>query len=872
MTLGQLYFQPQGGAALTGSKTTGNATYVSPVLTLQSGTFKAQNTDQLLVVIDDGSIAAADASVQQLHTDITAETSSQATASNQATEITSLGTLHSDLTGIAGLIPAQVNGTQPVTLMALNYPSSTVNSSVSQLLSNASFTGTVEDIRSLQAAQIEVTCDQPYTVTVYQYIDLAGTRVSSTDVFTRAAGQPLNENVTLPGNYFNIVVQNTGASTTTTLNINTTFGIMDTIPRTLSNLGNFKTAISEVGGVTVPASGIPVNAMTVAPSVLTSATATLFTTTGTATYKITPGGVYSFCASIHSATLGTTANNLTSCTTALGSRVVAYTGAAPTVGQLIGGANIVPGSYVTAVNAGTNFSISIPANAAGSLTLTVTAGYFSATMLSSSDGITYLPITTANPKTFARAATATGTAVAPGLWTYQSSPTDNYLRWSLNTIGVSGAAGNLTGNPTIRLNIDAFSRDGVYVNLPYVNYIAATAATYPTGIPTIMPIDRSFISAINLDVNALAGTAITFTPQQSNDDTGILASGVDVITTHLGQNTAGVTISAAGNYKILPDSRYFYCYASAGTAITSETISGCTGMLGQTAAIQNVSVTTNNVPVNLSQLAGSTPNTATLNGSTNKSVGVAMGTCVANTDAWPTSFAGAGRVNGPMVASAMGGGVSISADINLTVTTLGTATALVFILQESYDSGNTWNDIYSTAPITTSQHIRVPAIPIAGRRRWNMHSVGGTSTTVSAYITAQELPVVYPKTMQFIDIYNATNPTSSLINGVSVPTTLVSTSLNSYSANAIVEGCKTLTISGIFTGGTPTTAPVYTLQVSQDATNWISTACTMSPTAAGTFGATITNMCWRYARLIVTTASAGGTPYGVTYTAINGSL
>ena len=133
----------------------------------------------------------------------------------------------------------------PVQQSALYYPSSTANSTTAQLASGASFTGTVETILSLQAAQIEVISDQPYTISIYQYIDAAGLQLSGTVTFSRAAGVPLLENVTLPGNYFNLKVTNTGFNTTTTFKVDCTFGIMATGPYANTNLGNYPVAISE---------------------------------------------------------------------------------------------------------------------------------------------------------------------------------------------------------------------------------------------------------------------------------------------------------------------------------------------------------------------------------------------------------------------------------------------------------------------------------------------------------------------------------------------------------------------------------------------------------------------------------------------------
>lgn len=140
----------------------------------------------------------------------------------------------------AGLTDAQLRASNvPVSLNSLAYPASTSNSSVAQLAAAAAFTGAIESIQNLQAAQISVTCDQAYTVQVQQFIDVGGTKLVSTDTFTRAAGVPMNENVTLPGDFFRIVLTNNGAGTTTTLQLSTTFGIMNTQPRALTNAGRF---------------------------------------------------------------------------------------------------------------------------------------------------------------------------------------------------------------------------------------------------------------------------------------------------------------------------------------------------------------------------------------------------------------------------------------------------------------------------------------------------------------------------------------------------------------------------------------------------------------------------------------------------------
>lgn len=119
-----------------------------------------------------------------------------------------------------------------VQVASLYFPNSTGNNTTAQLAAGATFTGTVETVLSLQAAQIEIVCDQAYTLVVNQYIDAAGTQKSGSRTFTKTAGTPTNVNLLLPGNYFNLTLTNNGGSTTTTLVVNTTFGIMDSVDDT----------------------------------------------------------------------------------------------------------------------------------------------------------------------------------------------------------------------------------------------------------------------------------------------------------------------------------------------------------------------------------------------------------------------------------------------------------------------------------------------------------------------------------------------------------------------------------------------------------------------------------------------------------------
>lgn len=160
--------------------------------------------------------------------------------------------------GASGSVASLTNPV-PTTMAALYYPSSTGNNTTAQLGAGATFTGTIESIVNQQAAQVTVICDQAYTVIIDQFQDAGGTRKTTVDAaytFTRSAGVPLAENITLVGNFFRVRVTNNGGSTTTTLSVDVTFGIMPTHPYALSNLGNQKSSIAEINGTAIVTGGV----------------------------------------------------------------------------------------------------------------------------------------------------------------------------------------------------------------------------------------------------------------------------------------------------------------------------------------------------------------------------------------------------------------------------------------------------------------------------------------------------------------------------------------------------------------------------------------------------------------------------------------
>ena len=203
-------------------------------------------------------------------------TSANQTNNLQTTQIVdvsgnSVATISGNNTG-----PALLTGTGPTQFIF-----SAVNSSTAQLASNATFTGAIETVVFQPAVTVGLTSDQAGTLTINQFIDAGGVYLESTMAFTIAAGVGFNRAFSLAGNYFQVVFKNTGASATTTLNINTAYG---TLPAT-SQLGNSSTAINEVSGglpatMTSPTGKIELGVQIGAPSNNIDRASSAITSTG----------------------------------------------------------------------------------------------------------------------------------------------------------------------------------------------------------------------------------------------------------------------------------------------------------------------------------------------------------------------------------------------------------------------------------------------------------------------------------------------------------------------------------------------------------------------------------------------------------------
>lgn len=125
---------------------------------------------------------------------------------------------------------------------------STVNSSSVQLAASAIFTGGIESIVNNQSFSVLFFSDQNATITIRQFIDAGGTKLISSLPYTYTGGATnFARSGVANGNFLQVIVQNTGGSTTAGLQLDTAYG---TIP-SATPLNNAPSALMEINGTAV---------------------------------------------------------------------------------------------------------------------------------------------------------------------------------------------------------------------------------------------------------------------------------------------------------------------------------------------------------------------------------------------------------------------------------------------------------------------------------------------------------------------------------------------------------------------------------------------------------------------------------------------
>lgn len=115
----------------------------------------------------------------------------------------------------------------PVSVDASNFVFSTVNTSSTELAASATFSGAIESTLNQPSISILLTSDQPITLTVYQYIDVAGTYAVPPIVYYVKANAGLSASFPINGNYVRVSAQNTGSVITTTFELNVAYGSIE---------------------------------------------------------------------------------------------------------------------------------------------------------------------------------------------------------------------------------------------------------------------------------------------------------------------------------------------------------------------------------------------------------------------------------------------------------------------------------------------------------------------------------------------------------------------------------------------------------------------------------------------------------------------
>ena len=438
--------------------------------------------------------------------------------------------------------------------------------------------------------------------------------------------------------------------------------------------------------------------------------------------------------------------------------------------------------------------------------------------------------------------------------------------------------------------------NGNYVQVTYQNTggSTTTALNVDMAYGTIQPVNQLGnlpISISDLNGTAIAGTGLpvtetsatasangNITTQNLNPLTGTPTAGSFVRLTLNNQSTATITVS--GTYTGALSLQYstdggttWVTYtntnqlvfetsgstsatiASASVGAWTTDISGLTDIrVSALAAVTGTAVvniravqaaqqiginqslpagTANIGAISIGQIGSATGSFATDATNAAKALGVAQ---IA-----PFTFAdkasGAVTTTGNSGTITSGFGNTISGLINITAVS-GTTPTMDIALQESYDNGTTWQDIYHTPRFTATTTFPVPNMLIGGRRRW-IYTISGTTPSFTFSINIMQGNVTAPI---FRSFYDRTLSSTQALNATT----------NSYN----IEGCKQITM--IISSGAATTPCAIKMQYSMDGTNFYDASTILTSVASSSVAVTsTTNLQVKYVRGIVTTAGSG---------------
>ena len=184
-------------------------------------------------------------------------------------------------------------------------------------------------------------------------------------------------------------------------------------------------------------------------------------------------------------------------------------------------------------------------------------------------------------------------------------------------------------------------------------------------------------------------------------------------------------------------------------------------------------------------------------------------------------------------------GSSYQVMINVTAAS-GTNPTYDVVIQESYDGGTVWENVYAFERITTTGQYISPVLNLRGNRVRYVQTVTGTSPSFNRVVTRlQSNQSVYKSNTQMFD--------RSIL-----PDTLNSTSISCVVRNAEV-------VSMTVSIGATTSAPSFTLQGTEDGVNWYNLTTPLLAVANSSVNIKVTNIDVRAIRAITSTAGTGTT-------------
>jgi len=203
-----------------------------------------------------------------------------------------------------------------------------------------------------------------------------------------------------------------------------------------------------------------------------------------------------------------------------------------------------------------------------------------------------------------------------------------------------------------------------------------------------------------------------------------------------------------------------------------------------------------------------------------------------------TSAARTTTGNSGVISVPTGGGMS---GLLAVTAASGTTPTLDLTLEESYDNGTTFQQIWAAPRVTGITTVAIPPMLTAGLRRW-VWTIAGTTPSFTFAITANAVPSPCPIARQLFD------RTANVLNGT----------LSTATAAIPFSGCTVAAAK--VTLGAATTPASYQWQVSDDNVNFANVG-TSTATVANTTTAIMmpAGVCANWARLIVSSAATAQT-------------